>query len=139
MPEMNLPNLDYAFLADFAKVDASGKLTSVGASFTHLTAATLPTSQIMSVAGRVRVAEESGPLPLLVRFIGPDDSSPTIEATMSLARGSARPYEGRVGVLFTMTTLLPLSSEGLHEVHILLNGEEVRRLAFFVEAAPAPS
>lgn len=133
--EQELPNLDYAFLAEFARVDANGTLTAVGASFTHTIAAALPMGHLISVGGRVRMAENGPSFPLAISFKGPEPSG-EITLELLIAHEQERPYAGRVGVLFTATTIVPLMSEGLHEVTIRIDSREVRRLAFSVSLAP---
>lgn len=128
---MLLPNLDYAFLADYAKVEGNGTLTSVGASFTRISATTVPVGQLMSVAGRVRVAEAAPPCPLSIIFAGPG-GSPEITVEMTVSPESAVPYQGRVGVLFAVNTVVPIMVYGLHNVMVALDGQEVRRLSYEV-------
>jgi len=134
-PPGDLPNLDYAFLADYAKIDANGTLTSVGASFTIIQTPELPATQLLSVAGRLRMAEDSKSVSLSFVFAGP--ASPRIALEIPVAPENAVPYDGKVGVLFVATTLVPLMSEGLHTVTISIADRQVRLLAFEVKRAPA--
>lgn len=127
-----MADLDYAFLADFAKVEANGTLTSVGASFTFLEAAQLPAAHRLSVAGRVRALVGETP-DLRVDVRGPDDlfrlgvNGPLTHSV------NARPYaEGRIGILFALDLQVPLPAAGLYSVGIEVDGTEVRRLAFEV-------
>jgi hypothetical protein len=46
------PELDYAFLAEYAAVSPHGTLTAVGASFTRVAYPSFPAQQLMAVAGR---------------------------------------------------------------------------------------
>jgi len=54
--ELPTPELDYAYLAEFAKVE-NNSLTAVGASYTHVEADRLPVIHTVYVAGRVRALE----------------------------------------------------------------------------------
>lgn len=128
-----LPSLDYAYLAEFAQVQPNGTLTAVGASFTHIAVGEVPTSRLVSVAGRVRVAEHSGPITLNIVIAGPGPNAPVISVEMLAAHGPERAYRGRAGVLFALTTAVPIVSEGLHTVTLSLEGKVVRLLAFEAE------
>ena len=53
----DMAELDYAFLADYATI-SEGRLTAVGASFTHVFVPQLPVEISFAVAGRLRVRED---------------------------------------------------------------------------------
>jgi hypothetical protein len=127
-------DLDYAFLADYAKVERSGTLTAVGASFTHLVVPMLPGTHLMSIAGRVRSTIDAGPVSLTATLTPPDTDRFTVAFNMELTAGpEARPYgDGRVGLLFAITTAVPLQSEGLYRVALELEGSIARTLMFDV-------
>ncbi len=127
---MDLPNLDYAFLAEYAKVEPSGVLNAVGASFTVLSVVQFPAAHLLSVAGRVRMAEGGVPFPLTISFEGPAPEESVISLEMMVAHGTETAYEGRVGVLFAATTLVPVVRAGLHHVRISIQNQVVRELAF---------
>jgi len=129
-----MAELDFAFLADYAAIQ-NGKLTAVGASFTHVRAATLPAMQTLSVAGRVRAREDTPPIALGVAVTGPGGSYELELASVLRRQPDMLAYDGKVGLLFAVTMNLPLLTEGLYVVRIRLDGEDVRRLAFEVELA----
>ena len=132
---MDKPELDYAFLADFAQVSAN-KLTAVGASYTHLRIAQIPTSHMIYVAGRVRSLVSIDSVNLRVEAVGPDGSF-RIGGDFDLSHNDVvLPYNGKVGILFSVGLEVPVVEEGLFEVHIHLEGEPVRRLAFDVSIDP---
>lgn len=131
-----LPSLDYAFLADFARVDPNGTLTVVGASFTMLQVEALPVGHLFSIAGRVRIADGSGPVALTAEVAGPE-GSPRIGVQTELRQGDhAVVYQGRVGVVFCLTTIYPIGREGLYTVTLSLEGRPVRHLAFEASRLP---
>lgn len=133
-----MAELDYAFLAEYAQVDPTGKLTAVGASFTRVTPAGMPAAQLFFVAGRVRAREDEGPVALHVEITAPDKQL-TIGLDSQLTAGPAvMPYDGKVGLLFAIGTVLPLNRPGLYWVTVSLDGEEVRRLAFDVVPTSPP-
>ena len=128
-----MAELDYAFLADYVALQ-DGKLTSVGASFTFVQSASLPTVMDMGIGGRVRAKAAETPVAMEISI-----SSPHNDYEMSysghLTPGPLhRPYgDGIVGLLFAINVQLPIDVPGLYEVNISLEGKPVRRLAFEVE------
>ena len=128
---MTLPELDYAYLADFAQV-SDGKLTAVGASFTHMLVVALGEPKPLFLAGRIRVAENSEPLEVGIKVSGPDNTF-TIEASFVMGAGPNQlAYDGKVGLLFAAGMTVPLVAEGLYEVILSVQHAPVRRLAFSV-------
>ncbi|TDW91121.1 hypothetical protein [Kribbella sp. VKM Ac-2566] len=135
-----MATLDYAFLADYAKVQPNGTLTSVGASFTFVEAQSLPTTHRMAVAARVRARIDEQIIPFRVEITGPGESF-RLGVDGQLSPGpDSRPYgEGFVGHLLAMDIQIPLPSAGLYTVNIELEGKHVRRLAFDVVRATPQS
>jgi len=126
--------LDYAFVADFAQV-VDNKLTVVGASYTFIHAAVLPSPHMLSIAGRLRAAEGTTSVPMKIEVVPPTNAySIGIDLDLAVA-DHVRPYAGKVGVLFAITVQVPLVAPGLYEVLIDVEGERGRRLAFEVQAA----
>lgn len=126
-----MAEFDYAFLADYAAI-ADGKLTAVGASFTHVYVPHLPAGIDFAVAGRVRVLEGEDPPELELRFhTTKSDERISVSGILEQSPTSI-PYNGKVGVLFTLKAGVNVEHEELVEVDILLNGQSVRRLAFEV-------
>lgn len=127
-----MAELDYAFLAEYARVDPAGTLTAVGASFTHVVAR-IPTTQLVSVAGRVRTHMDAPSAPLEIQWTVPGGAYVLTLNLELIVGATARPYgEGRVGLLFAATSVIPLVAEGLYSAVVKLEGDEVRRLAFEV-------
>lgn len=124
-----MADLDYAFLADYATVE-SGKLTVVGASYTHVKVVAFPAMHSVAVAGRVRVPEDVRVCPMGIRFESPGDDGLTIDTELVLQAGDAVPYRGRIGIVFAATFIVPIDREGLYWVDLNLDGKSVRRLAF---------
>ncbi|HTL42041.1 MAG TPA: hypothetical protein VL294_11270, partial [Pseudolysinimonas sp.] len=78
-----MAQLDYAFLADYAQIEG-GKLSALGASFTHAQATANDSLWITSIAGRVRAIEGETPH-LEVKVVAPGgvfeiDSDAVLEA-----------------------------------------------------------
>jgi hypothetical protein len=129
-------DLDYAFVADYVRVEG-GKLTAVGASYTHLTVPALPAVHLLGVGGRVRSTEGADPVGLKLT-VKPPGREYELAIGAELAPGEqVRPYgDGRIGLLFAFTMMIQLPSEGLYEVLCDLDDQQVRRLAFDVSRAP---
>ncbi len=129
-----MAELDYVFLADHAQV-MDGKLSSIGASFTNVTAASTEGLFMLSVAGRVRTTMGAANPELGIRLRGPGGMFEVSNATELFVGPQARPYgDGKVGILFAANLAVPIVV-GLYEVFVSLDGEEVRRLAFDITLA----
>lgn len=126
--------IDYAFLADFARVEPSGSLTVLGASFTFVDVASLPAGRMLAIAGRVR-AEADETVELDVSITAPQEAF-RIGASMMLEPGpGARPYgDNKLGHLFAMNVQVPLPTVGLYVVELKVDDSH-RRLAFEVVVA----
>lgn len=132
-----MADLDYAFIADFAKVESNGTLTAVGASWTHLRARSIPSSHRMAVAGRVRARVDEGPVTIRIDLAGPEGSFRlAADAPLQPVLGVQSYGDGYIGLLFALDVQVPLPKHGLYTIMISVNGEESRRLAFDVVPAP---
>ena len=131
---------DYAFIADFAKVEANGTLTAVGASWTFVRVARLPASHRMAVAGRVRAPVDVASIPFRIEVIAPENTFRMGLAGELKRAPDARPYgpDLKVGHLFALDMDLALPTAGLYEVHLYVGDEHVRRLAFDVVEDATP-
>lgn len=130
---MEKPELDYAFLADYAQVQ-NDKLTVVGASFTQMFTPSFPADLNFFIAGRIRVPEQEHFFELDLRVqmpnvAGEDPFTITMNGH-NMADPNAHRYDGKYGMLFTAGISAPAFTEGLVEVLVDINGEQVRRLAF---------
>lgn len=129
--------LDYAFVADYARVEA-GKLTALGASYTKLRTAAFPVNHTFSIAGRVRAPEDTEAIALVLRVVTPGPAM-NIEFHWTVNPGpESDRYDGKVGVLFALGTSVAILEAGLVEIFIEVDGVPARRLAFDVELIQAP-
>ena len=131
-----MAELDYAFIADFAKVEPNGTLTVNSASWTSLRTPVLPVARRLAIAGRIRAHVDESPVALQIVFSAPDQAF-NIGTEALLSPGpDARPYgDGKIGHLFALDWQVLLPSVGLYTINITINGEHARRLAFDVESA----
>lgn len=127
-----MAEFDYAFLADYAKFEATGTLTAVGISFTQLRVPSIPAIHILSVAGRIRCRIDEKPL--LKISINSQNKSTEITGEMHAENiGKLIPYDkDKVGLLFAANIPTPITESGVYEVHIQVDGIEVRCLKFEV-------
>jgi hypothetical protein len=125
--------LDYAYLADYAAVE-NGRLTAVGASFTHMQVPDLPSSRPVTVAGRVKVPAGAEGYELGVAIKAPEGEW-EINFNGHVPAGEAREYDGKKGLLFAAQALLTFTRPGLHVVEVRLDDVLVRTLKFDVLVA----
>lgn len=128
-----MTELDYAFVADYARVEPNGTLTAIGASWTHLWVSEMPTVHRLSVAGRVRATAAESSVPMRIEVLGPDGEV-VVGTDFELQVGEGvTPYrDNRIGLLFAIEAVLPILDVGRFQVRVLVTGECVRDLYFEV-------
>ncbi|MEJ1087002.1 hypothetical protein WDU99_01580 [Microbacterium sp. Mu-80] len=131
-----MAELDYAYLADYAQIEG-GKISALGASYTHATVPAFPILWLTSIVGRVRVDEGEDPVSVRIEVLSPGDSVRVNFESVLEQTPDVRPYRGKVGLLFAATLQMPVATNGLCTFDIYLNGEHARRLAFEIELAEA--
>lgn len=130
-----MADLDYAYLADYATV-SEGKITAVGASFTHMFTPAVPSQADFSIAGRIRVQEQENP-PEISIDVRAEKSQQHMEINGQIPPSpDAIVYDGKVGILFTLDISLEMKHAELVTVDILLGGIQQRRLAFQLTTHP---
>lgn len=130
-----MAELDYAYLADYAQIE-NGKISALGASYTHAVLGALPGAWMTTAVGRVRADEGTDPVQLTLHLTPPDGSFEIHYEGLLEQQPGFRAYRGKIGLLFTVTMQMPVTSEGLYTLDIALDGVQVRRLAFDVEVGP---
>lgn len=126
-----MAHLDYAFLADYASVEA-GKLTAVGASFTHLAVPHLPVPFGVSIAGRITAPEGVEIVSIGIKIQAPEKAYTIEGETEVRPGGDIQVYRGKIGLLFALTSVVTLVTSGLYVVNLTVDGDHARRLAFEV-------
>lgn len=123
--------LDYAFVADFARVEPNGTLTAISASWTNLTVRSFPVGRRLAIAGRIRGRVDEQPIPVRVMMSRPDGKVIfTFDFTVSPGE-SAQPYgEGLIGHLFAIDTMMPLTGPGVHSIEVFVDEGLARTLKF---------
>ena len=120
--------LDYALLAEWARVNATGTLTVIDGSFLRVSAP-VGTLVPLAVAGRVRFLGEPFETTVRVQFELTEGPSISFEV-VATAEEEASYGDGRRHVLFALNTQLPVLSAGRCKVSIFLNGVLARDLYF---------
>lgn len=130
-----MASLDYALLAEYARVDPSGLITIVGGSFDRVQASGPNVGQQLFVAMRVLLDEGEDGAALEVRVSAPNGEYELGMSAAAQRNPDAQPVDGRVNIMMAMGVLAPLPSSGRYSVKVVLNGQPVRELPFIVELA----
>lgn len=134
-----MPELDYAFLAQWAGVQSDGTLTSVGMSFTKVQVHELGGMFSFALACRFRGHTDDPDIPLEVSVSSPMGERLRFDTRLPMPHENAYTDEGRTHALFAAQMQIPLTEEGLHRVVVERGGEAERELFFSVVLAPRPS
>ena len=131
----DMAELDYVFLADYASV-IEGKITAVGASFTHVRVHTAPSLIAPYLVGRVRTTTDVPEVTVKAVVLPPKDAY-RIEHTGQLSAGEdPRPYsDNKLGLLFAMGLKIPIPAPGVYVVELHIEDELARTLKFDVALA----
>jgi hypothetical protein len=124
--------LDYALLADYARVDADGTLTAIGAHRAVIAVGALPAQQVLAAAGRLWMGRREPAAHLELSARTPEGDVGTIAAWEVLPGLEQADLPGRVSACFALAVVAPLSSTGAHVLVLSVNGEAVAELPFAV-------
>lgn len=132
----SLATLDYALLAEFARIDAAGLLTVVGASFDRVQAPGPGAGQQMAVVLRVLLDEGESSADFQVNI-----EPPNVQFTMSFTGTAERndqavPVDGHIAVSLALGVTVPLPAAGRYVVAVSLGETVVKTLPFVVEFPP---
>lgn len=126
-----MAELDYALVAEYAKVDA-GKLNIIGGGYTELTLDELPHSGVVAVAGRIRAPKDTESITLEVAFEPPGGGASIRVSGIVEANEATHRYRDRIGILFALNQVLTFLEPGLCRIEIVLDGVSVKKLFFDV-------
>ena len=122
--------LDYAMLAEWARVNANGTLTVIDGSFLKVVAP-VGSSVPLSVVGRVRFLHEPYEAQVTIELVIAGGASLTFTSRVEASETSAY-GEQRRHVLFAFSTHAPVLAGGRCKVSVLLDGALVRELYYMV-------
>ncbi|MEV4155430.1 hypothetical protein AB0J48_20610 [Nocardia salmonicida] len=128
-----MAELDYAFIAEFAKVEG-GKLTAIGASYISVSPASFPALHLLAIAGRIRAPEGTDGVHIEISVTLPEPGLVLGFSANLSPDENTEVYDGKMSMLFASSTMVPLSGPGLVEVNLNVDGDHARRLAFEVRA-----
>ncbi|SDQ85835.1 hypothetical protein [Quadrisphaera sp. DSM 44207] len=130
-----MAELDYAVLADFARVDGDGTLTVVGAHRAVVLAPALPAQQVLSVAGRVWMGRREPAAQLSLGAMTPDGDIPVVAEWLLEPGPEQLEGTGRSSASFAVTVVAPLPVPGGYGLVLSVNGDVARTLPFTVAAS----
>lgn len=129
-----MADLDFALLAEFARVDPAGLLTLVGGGFDRVQASGPGLVQQMFVVMRVHLAEDERTVGFEVRVAPPGEEPFKIRVS---GVASANPQEvspsGRHAVVTVVGLGIPINTQGRYVVQVFIAGSLVRELPFAVD------
>ncbi|MBS2964908.1 hypothetical protein KGA66_17765 [Actinocrinis puniceicyclus] len=134
---INLARLQYALLAEFARVDAGGLLTVVGAGFDRVVVPTLPSQQSVGLALRLLVPEGQAESVATLLFRPPEGPHLRVESLLPTPP-DAKPHLGLIGVPLAINLTVPLIAAGVYRWSIAIDGEEEHAITFEVEEQESP-
>jgi hypothetical protein len=124
--------LDYAVLADYARVDGDGTLTVVGSHRAVVSVPALPAQHVLAVAGRVWMGRREPAARLSLGALTPQGDVGTV-ADWSLDPGLEQAEgSGRASASFAVTVVAPVEVIGAYALILSVNGEVARSLPFSV-------
>lgn len=129
-----MAELDFAMLAEYARLDAAGLLTVVGGGFDRVQASGPGLVHRMSVAARIKLADDESGANFEIKIIPPGPSNFTMGISgVSTIKEGAQPVAGNAGVISVVDLGVPISEAGRYTVQFFIAGKLARELPFEVE------
>lgn len=135
MPDGSAVELDYAFPAEWAKVNPDGTLTSINASFLHFVSP-LGAPMQFAVAARLRFTGACTDCDLRIELRAPDGSTMTFKDHIEAANAPTYGDPPRRHVLTVLNTGFIIQAYGMVNIKIFLNDSLVRTLMFDISTPP---
>lgn len=132
-----MASLDYALLAEYARIDQAGLLTVVGGGFDRINASG-PTVHQLFVVVRVLLPEGETNVPFDVQVHTPESESAVTIAGLAARAPGAEPIDGVTNFTAALGMGLMLPAAGRYTVQVTLNGKVVRELPFIIAMPPQP-
>lgn len=132
-----MAELDFALLAEFARVDPAGLLTVVGGGFDRVNASGPGLVQQVFVAFRTRLDEGERTVSFKIRVVSPgEDQAEVAVSGVTAANPPAEPLPEHLGVVNVVGLGIPINAEGRYVVQVSIGGSLARELSFVVNFAP---
>lgn len=130
-----MATLDYALLAEYARIDPAGLVTIVGGSFDRVQASSTRGSQQTYVVMRV-LLDESEEAASFEISLEPPTKTYVLQVAGTVPRNPAAvPVDGRVGVTAVIGLMVPLIAPGRYVAKVSLEGQPAQDLPFVVDVA----
>jgi hypothetical protein len=131
--------LDFAMLAEYARIDSAGLITIVGGGFDRVRVEGDHGVQQMAVAMRILLSADEDRLPFEVKVQAPEQEYEIVVGGSTERSANAKPVDGHYSFVAAVGITVPLATAGEYVVEIILAGDTVRRLPFVVTMAAAAS
>lgn len=134
MEPSDTARLDYALLAESARLEPGGTVSLWGGSFSRIVVPGFPTQVPLAIVGRVLLGSQEGPLTLQIKINGPDDLyRVTLDTEVG---GSGEQMEGvEPAATVVASVLLPIPVEGLYVLEAGLPDRDPKVMKFRVIGA----
>jgi hypothetical protein len=133
--EEPVATLDYALLAEYARIDPAGLVTIVGGSFDRVQATSTSGAQQTYVVMRVLLDESEEAVSFEVSVEPPSKAYALQLAGTAERNPAAVPVDGRVGVTLVIGFMVPIVAAGRYVARVSLDGQPVQDLPFVVDIA----
>jgi len=121
-----MATLDYALLAEYARIDPAGMVTIVGGSFDRVQASSTSGVQQTYVVIRVLLDKSEEAVAFEVS-VGPPNKTYARQLAGTAKRNPAAvPVDGRVGVTLAIGLMVPIVAAGRYVVRVSLEGQPVQ-------------
>lgn len=127
--------LDYAVLAEYARIDSAGLVTIVGGSFDRVEVSAGGAVQQVFVALRILSERDEERVPFEVRVRAPEQQYEIVFSGATARAQDATPVGGRFSFTTAVGLVVPLPVAGEYVVDVALAGDIVRQLPFVVTVA----
>lgn len=132
-----MADLDFALLAEFARVDPAGLLTLVSGGFDRVQASGPGLVQQVFVAFRTQLDEGERTVGFKVRVVSPGEDQPEVAVSgVTAANPPAEPQPQQLGVVSVVGLGIPINAEGRYVVQVSIGGSLARELPFVVNFSP---
>lgn len=130
-----MATLDYALLAEYARIDPAGLVTIVGGSFDRVQVTSTSGGQQTYVVMRVLLDESEETASFEVSVEPPNKAYALRLAGTAARNPAAAPVDGLVGVTVTIGLMVPIVAAGRYVARVSLAGRPVQDLPFVVDIA----
>ncbi len=124
--EEPVATLDYALLAEYARIDPAGLVTIVGGSFDRVQTTSTSGVQQTYVVMRVLLDESEEAASFEVSVEPPNMAYAMQLAGTAVRNPAAVPVDGRIGVTLTIGLMVPIVVAGRYVVRVSLEGQPVK-------------